>query len=189
MKRTIHALVLTTLIGASVCLGMGSKWAVAESKPPVSRNSALTPVVGHYYALASFTPTRLPYLRDFDRVMTDFDLREGELLRTRREDFGGDKESEWLIVSPDRLCVGEACSYAVVDAGSAREIGRFSGTIIVLNRRQNGYAVIQTVNRQDEGYFSLRTYVFVEATYQVEDEVLIGEAARLRLMSTLDLRS
>ena len=145
-------------------------------------------LIGHVYDPEAFKPTALPYRGDFDRLMTEYEALDGETFRVRREDFGGSAEAEWLIVSPERRCGAEGCAYTLIDDQHAREIGRFLGSLIVLKRQQNGYAVVQTLNRHDEGFSSVRTYVYSERTYQVEDDVLIGEAARLRLMTQLEQR-
>ena len=121
-------------------------------------------------------------------MISEFDLPGGQSERVRREDFGGDPTPEWLVVSPDRFCKASACSTVLIDGATSREIGRFLGTLIVLGRKHNGFPVIQTLNWQDEGFSSLRTYLFAEKTYQVDDDVLIGEPARRLLEASLGVR-
>lgn len=147
----------------------------ADPLPPV------TGVAGHRYAPEAFVPTRLPHIGDIDRLIAEFDLLDGEAVGLRRENFGPDAIPEWLVVAPERRCSPTACEYALFDGATAREIGRFYGRLLVLDRKHNGFAVIQTVNRQDEEFSSLRTYLFSERTYQVDDDVLIGEVARQRI--------
>lgn len=143
---------------------------------------------GHRYAPEAFAPTRLPHIGDLDRLIAEFDLLDGEPIGVRRENFGPDQIPEWLVVSPERRCNPDGCEYALFDGASAREIGRFYGTLLVLDHRHNGHVVIQTINRQDEGFFSLRTYRYNDKSYQVDDDVLIGEAARRVIESTFAIR-
>lgn len=145
-------------------------------------------VIGHLYGPEAFTPQRLQHVGDLDRLITDFNLEAGETVGVRQEDFSGDGEPELLAVSPARLCNEGRCSYALFDGKTLREIGRFYGSLVVLDRKTNRYPVIQTINQQDPGYYSLRTYVFIDATYQVQDDVLIPEGAYLRLLKKLDDR-
>jgi hypothetical protein len=144
--------------------------------------------VGHLYAPDAFVPTRLPHIGDLDRLIAEFDLLDGEKVGVRRENFGADPTPEWLVVAPERRCAPSACEYALFDGATAREIGRFYGTLLVLDRQHNGYPVIQTINRQDEGFSSLRTYLFSEKTYQVDDDALIGEAARQAIEASFAVR-
>lgn len=143
---------------------------------------------GHRYAPEAFVPTRLPHIGDLDRLIAEFDLLDGESVGVRRENFGPDTIPEWLVVAPERRCAPSACEYALFDGATSREIGRFHGILLVLDRKHNGYAVIQTINRQDEGFSSLRTYLFSERTYQVDDDVLVGEPARRAVESTFAVR-
>jgi hypothetical protein len=167
--------------------------ALLAAPAPAAENHAglampAAPVVGHIYASDAFQTMPMSYIGDFDRLNRDFDLLDGELLRARRDPFDGDAEPEWLLMSPERLCGNGGCLYVLFDGKTAREIGRFSGTLIVLHRQQNGYPVIQTITQQDASFSSLRTFVFADRQYQVDDEVLIGEAVRLRMESTLEIR-
>lgn len=144
--------------------------------------------VGHRYAPEAFVPTRLPHIGDLDRLIAEFDLVDGEPIGVRRDNFGPDLVPEWLVVAPERRCAPGACEYALFDGATAREIGRFFGTLLILDRQHNAYAVIQTINRHDEGFSSLRTYLYNEKTYQVDDDVLIGEAARRAIESSFPVR-
>lgn len=159
-----------------------SAWA-ADPVPP---NSANPP--GHQYAPDAFVPTRLPHLGDIDRLIAEFDLLDGEPVGVRRENFDPDPVAEWLVVSPARRCVQGACEYALFDGATVREIGRFYGTLLVLDHQHNGHAVIQTINRQDEQFFSLRTYKYNEKTYQLDDEVIINAAGRRAIESSFPAR-
>jgi len=137
----------------------------------------------------AFVPTRLPYVGGLDRLLTEFDLGDTELVRVRREDFNRDGVPEWLVIAPERQCAANGdCQHVLIDGASSRELGRFYGTVIVLERRQNGFPVIQALIRQDEEFSSLRSYVFVDSTFQADDEELIRESARLRLLTTVELR-
>lgn len=153
----------------------------AEDRLPVTR-------LGHVYAADAFAPARLPYFADLDRLIAEYDLPDGVAAKVRRENFGGDETPEWLVVSPDSRCRAGVCEYALIDGQTGREIGRFFGLLIVLDRRHNGFPVIQTLTWQDEGFSSLRTYRFAEGTYQADDDVLIGEAERRRLEASLELK-
>lgn len=170
-----------------LCAALLAVSALAAEKNAGPAKPAL-PAVGHVYASDAFQPVPMTSIGDIDRLTRDFDLLDGEPLRVRREAFGGDAEAEWLVMSPERLCGTGGCLYVLFDGKTAREIGRFFGTLIVLQRRQNGYPVIQTISRQDESFSSLRTFVFADRQYQVDDEVLIGEAVRLRMESAIEMR-
>lgn len=157
------------------------------SLPAFAAEPAKTPA-GFLYGPEAFAATRLPHLGDLDRLITEFDLLDGEPVPVRREEFGRDDAPEWLVVAPARRCDASGCPLVLIDGASGREIGRFHGSLIVLARRQNGYPVLQTLLRQDEEFWSLRSYVFGDGVYQVDDDVLIGEAARQRLLATLEAR-
>lgn len=158
----------------------------ARAADPVPPNAPNPP--GHQYAPDAFVPTRLPHIGDLDRLIAEFDLLDGEPVGVRRETFGPDAIPEWLVVSPERRCVQGACEYALFDGVTAREIGRFYGTLLVLDHRHNGHAVIQTINRQDEQFSSLRTYKYNERTYQIDDDVLINAAGRRAIESSFPVR-
>lgn len=143
---------------------------------------------GYIYGPEAFVATRLPHVGDLDRLITEFDLLDGEPVPVRREEFGSDDSPEWLVVAPARRCDASGCPVVLVDGASGRELGRFHGSLIVLKRRQNGYPVLQALFRQDEEFSSLRSYVFGDGGYQVDDDVLLGEAARQRLLATLEAR-
>lgn len=159
-----------------------SAWA-ADPAPPNSPNPP-----GHQYAPDAFVPTRLPHLGDLDRLIAEFDLLDGEPVGVRRDKFGPDTIPEWLVVAPERRCGPSACEYALFDGATAREIGRFYGTLLVLDHQHNGHPVIQTINRQDEGFSSLRTYLYNEKTYQVDDDVLINDAGRRAIEASFPVR-
>lgn len=159
-----------------------SAWAAAPLPP-----SPASPA-GYQYAPDAFVPTRLPHIGDLDRLIAEFDLVDGEPVGVRRDNFGPDTVPEWLVVAPERRCGSGVCEYALFDGATAREIGRFYGTLLVLDHKHKGYAVVQTINRQDEGFFSLRTYLYNEKTYQVDDEVLINEAGRRAIESSFAVR-
>lgn len=169
------------LVGALLAAGLAGPAALAADPAPPAG-------AGYLYGPEAFQPTRLPHVRDLDRLITEFDLLDGESLNVRREDFGNDDVPEWLVLAPARRCGAGGCPVALIDGATSREVGRFEGTFIVLKRRQNGYPVIQTLVRQDEGFSSLRSYVFGDGVYQVDDEVLVDEAARQRLLSTFEPR-
>ena len=173
------ALLFTLLLQVSPLLAAG---------PRVTPPKSVNPPIGHSFAPEAFRPMPMTYVGDLDRLNRDFNLQDDEPIQVRREQFGGTAEPEWLVMSPERLCGIGGCLYVLFDGLSAREIGRFFGTLIVLHRQQNGYPVIQTISRQEDGFASVRTFSFADRQYQVDDEVLIGEAARLRMESTVEFR-
>lgn len=176
---------LPPLLQLLLALLVPSAWA-ADPLPPNAANSPHPP--GHQYAADAFVPTRLPHLGDIDRLIAEFDLLDGEPIGVRRENFGPDAIPEWLVVAPARRCVEGVCEYALFDGATAREIGRFYGTLLVLDHQHNAHAVIQTINRQDEQFSSLRTYKYNEKTYQLDDEVIINAAGRRAIESSFPVR-
>lgn len=156
---------------------------LARAAEPAPSTSA-----GYLYGPEAFVPTRLPHQGDLDRLITEFDLMDGEPVPVRREEFGHDDAPEWLVVAPARRCEADDCPVVLVDGASKRELGRFHGRLIALKRRHNGYPVLQALQRQDEEFSSLRSYVFGDGGYQVDDDVLVDEAARRRLLGSLEAR-
>lgn len=156
--------------------------------PVMADESRTAGTIGQVYPVDVFVPERLPHIGDLDRLITQFELREGESAGVLREDFGTDGVADWLVVSPDRLCGNGSCTYALFDGVSMHELGRFTGILIVLDRRRNGYPVIQTLVWREVEFSEKRTYVFGEKNYQVEEHVLIGEPERRHLESMLGIR-
>lgn len=179
---------LLTLMCAVATAADQTSGAIAVGNP-AGRTAPEAAKTAYSFLPEAFVLTRLPFIGGLDRLITEFDLVAGEPVRVRREDFNRDGVPEWLVIAPERQCAANGdCLHVLIDGASSREIGRFYGVVIVLEQRKNGFPVIQALIRQDEEFSSLRTNIFIESTYQVDDEELIRESARLRLLTTLDLR-
>lgn len=152
-------------------------WAAEKRPLPSSTGLLLTPGI--------FKPVTLARSFQNDKIRDALAYGDHDLVRVVDLDLNDDLKPERFIVAAEKLCAAEGCPYTLLDGKSLREIGQFVGTLIVLKQHKNGWAVIQTVGRNDAGLFNLSTYAFNRAQYQPEDSALIDEVTFEALLQTL----
>jgi hypothetical protein len=115
----------------------------------------------------------LPSKGDVDNALTRLDyLDEGPLLYSI--DLNQDGKAELLLTSPgDRLCGNAGCPYVLLDPKTFKRIGEFFGHLAILDKRINGYRIIQSYSRYRVSDSSLDTYVFDRGSYRLVSHAII----------------
>lgn len=133
----------------------------------------------------AFRPAELARSFANDKLRDTLAYAETGPVRAFDFDLDGDGRPERFIVGNEALCGSGGCPFALLDGKTRREIGSFFGTLILLARHENGWSVVQTMTKSDQGMTQLTTYSFRLAQYQPDDSALIDEVALDTLVATL----
>jgi hypothetical protein len=150
--------------------------------------AAATPT-GTLVSPEAFQP--VPLARSFqnDKVRDALGYDDEGPVRAYDTDLDGDGKPERFIVGTAKLCGDLGCPFALLDGRTQKDIGSFFGTLIVLDRKDRGWAVVQTLGKGDEvGLSNLTTYTFQGVQYQPDDSALVDAAGFDALMRTLRRR-
>ena len=102
----------------------------------------------------------LPDRGDIGGALNDLDYGD-ELPNWSEIDLDGDGAGELLIgPAAQRLCGSGGCPYILLAGRHARRIGTFFGELVALDRRINGYPVIQSYSRVISYATAIETWVF-----------------------------
>lgn len=103
------------------------------------------------------------------------EYRDNELPHAYVKDLNGDGLHDYLIAAHPNLCGTGGCPYLLLDGKSRRSIGEFFGTIALLDRKINGYPVIQSISKHDNAAITVSTYVFDGTAYRLIATSLLEE--------------
>lgn len=156
--------------------------AMLTAAPAVADDAA---PVGWVVTREAFRPVALARSFQNDKLRDALEYGETEAVRAFDLDLNGDGKPERFVLAAEKLCGTGGCPYALLDGKTGAEIGGFFGSLIVLDRRENGWAVIQTLGKNEEGMSSLTTYSFQRVQYQPDDATLIDAADLDQLLRTL----
>lgn len=128
---------------------------------------------------STFHPVELARSFPNDRVRDALGYDESGPVRGFDLDLDGDGRPERFVAGAPGRCGDHACPFALLDGKSRREIGQFSGILVVLDRRERGWRVVQTLGAADEaGMSNVTTYTFERLQYQPDDATLVDAAGR-----------
>jgi hypothetical protein len=122
-------------------------------------------------------PTPLPAVGDVPAVLADLEVPDGEVPKVLTLDVTGDGVGDWLVESPDTACGTGGCTYVLVDGRSARRLGEFFGSPLVVEPAATGsLPVVEAYQHLSADTGALVTYRFYGAAYRaVSREALAGE--------------
>jgi hypothetical protein len=121
-----------------------------------------------------------------DRIRDALGYDDEGPVRAYDVDLDGDGKAERFIIGTAKLCGDGGCPFALLDGRTQKDIGTFFGNLIVLDRKDNGWTVVQTLGRGDEaGMSNLTTYTFQRVQYQPDDATLVDEGGLDALLKSL----
>lgn len=101
-------------------------------------------------------------------------------------DANGDDARDYLLGSDGgALCGTGGCPYVLVDGRTGAELGYFFGTVAILRRKDNGYAVIQVLSKRDIDSSALETYAYTDGEYRVTASALLDASGVAAWMNGL----
>lgn len=125
----------------------------------------------------AFEAAPLPRNFQNDKLRDTLGYQDDGPVRAFELDLDGDGKPERFIVGALQRCSQAGCPFALTDGRTQKDIGTFFGSLIVLDRKENGWMVIQTLGKRDEtGLSNVTTYTFQRVQYQPDDSALLDDA-------------
>jgi hypothetical protein len=144
---------------------------------PASFSATAAGPVGTLVAPEACQPVLLPRSFQNDRIRDALGYDDDGPVRAFDVDLNGDGKPERFIVGTERQCSDAGCPFALLEGKTQKDIGYFFGRLIVLDRKDNGWAVVQTLGLGDEvGLRNLTSYTFQRVQYQPDDSALVDQA-------------
>lgn len=115
----------------------------------------------------SFPPLTLPKSDELSKILANEDYEDNGPVNGYKLDLNGDEIDDFLIQSPMSLCGTGGCGLIIIDGKSFRKIGDFfGGSIIILDKKVDGYAMIQMLKYTDSDSAEIESYIYRRTEYE-----------------------